>query len=74
MAALILAFPPVGSASTSSQVWHRTRVLLWLNSICSLSQLMHRTRRNRDVGRGMRCSHSAKLYYLQLLEPNPFTL
>lgn len=53
------ALPPVGSASVSPQVLQLMTWVVWLKMICSFSQVLHRTLRKRELGRGIRSSHSA---------------
>ena len=54
----MLALPPVGSASVSPHVLQLMTWVVWLKIICSFSQVLHRTLRKRELGRGIRFSHS----------------
>ncbi len=53
------ALPPVGSARVSPQFLQLMTWVVWLKMICSFSQVLQRTLRKRELGRGIRFSHSA---------------
>ena len=59
---LILAFPPVGCASSLPQTLQVTLFVAWLKISCSLPHFGHFTRRKALVGLGMSLFHSAIVF------------